>query len=110
MDISNARPSPELASLTAAALQNSRFKERKLREAQSDVRHDAVYFSPVIKIDADSQRAVMQYRDAHTGEIQNQYPSPQRSDSYAQVQARSEAAIEAVERDMPEPPKTDEEA
>jgi len=114
MDVNTTRPSPELASLTASALQNARFKERRIREAQSDVRSDVVYYSPVVRIDNDSQIAVLQYRDASTGEVQTQYPSPRQIESYTQAQVRteqieirSEAALEAVDLEVP---KTDSEA
>lgn len=88
MEINNARPATaELASLTAASVQNDRFKDRKKIEAQSDVKNEAVYFSPVIRIDKETQAAVIQYRDQETGEVKNEYPQPDRVQAYEQVKA-----------------------
>ena len=98
MEINNARPATaELASLTAASVQNDRFKERKSIEAQSDVKSDAVYFSPVIRIDKDTQAAVIQYRDEETGEVQNEYPQPDKVQAYEQ--ANETAPPEVRERE-----------
>jgi hypothetical protein len=86
MDITIARPTNEGVQLTASALQETRFKERKQREAQSVARNDAIFFSPVIKVDTETNTAIIQYRDVQTGEVQNQYPSPKQIDSYKQAQ------------------------
>ena len=104
MDVNSTRPGPDLASLTASALQNTRFKERRLREAQSDVRNEAIYSSPVLRIDNDTQTVILQYRDISTGEIEIQYPSKKQMQSYTQAQmledTRSEAALEAVDKEI----------
>jgi len=117
MEINNTRPATaELASLTAASVQNDRFKDRKAIEAQSDVRSDAVYFSPVIKIDKDTQAAVIQYRDEETGEVQNEYPQREKVQRYEQAQekappevrAEPRAEVKVVEKQAPPPPEAKE--
>jgi hypothetical protein len=103
MDINTTRPGPELSSLTASALQNTRFKERRLREAESLVRNDAVYFSPVLRIDTNSQTVILEYRDNSTGEVQIQYPSEKQVKSYVDAQSLKEdsaAALDAVDREI----------
>ncbi|MDB5477866.1 MAG: hypothetical protein JWM96_361 [Alphaproteobacteria bacterium] len=76
MELNSARPALEPANTAAAtAMSATKFKERRVREAQSDVKNEAVYFSPVIRIDKDTQAAVIQYRDSQTGEVKNQYPN-----------------------------------
>lgn len=100
----NARPATnETASIAASSVQSTQFKERRLREAQSDVRNEAVYFSPVIRIDKDTQAMVIQYRDDQTGEVKNQYPNKGNVKAYQQaddttpppvVVAQAEAKIE----------------
>ena len=42
----------------------------------------ATYFSPVVKIDVDTQKAVLQYRDSQTGDVERQYPSKERLKAY----------------------------
>lgn len=110
MEINNARPATaELASLTAAAVQNDRFKDRKKIEAQSDVRNDAVYFSPVIKIDKETQAAVIQYRDEETGEVKNEYPQQEKVRAYEQAAKEApkaevkEAEVKVVREEAPKP-------
>lgn len=75
MEVTPTRPNPELNHLVASALQGSRFKERRQREAESDVHNQVVYFSPVIRIDPETQNVVIQYRDSETGDIKNEYPN-----------------------------------
>jgi hypothetical protein len=87
MEVTSVKPGSELASLTASALQNTRFKERKLREASSDVQNDVVYFSPVIRIDKDTNVAILQYRDSTTGKVENEYPSKRQIESYQHTEA-----------------------
>lgn len=72
----------ETANLANSIVQSNRFKERDARKADSVVRSDAVYFSPVIRIDPDTQTAIIQYRDSSTGQITNEYPTPRQMDSY----------------------------
>ena len=40
------------------------------------------YFSPVMRIDVDTQKAVLQYRDSETGDVERQYPSKERLKAY----------------------------
>lgn len=70
------------AAVANASLQNERFKERRQREAQSDVKNEAVFFSPVIRIDKETQSAVIQYRDTTTGEVKNEYPNKKAASNY----------------------------
>jgi hypothetical protein len=99
MEINSTRPATiEIASVSAAEAQATRFKERKLREAQSDVRNDAVYFSPVIRINPETQAAVIQYRDEETGEVESEYPHKVKADAYqhAQDTANSQREIKVL--------------
>lgn len=96
MEITPTRPATELASLTASALQTTRFKERRAREAESDVRNQVVYFSPVIKINPETQTAVIQFRDGETGEVKNEYPQKS-ADAY---EAAQKTAPKSVEKDV----------
>ena len=104
MELTPSRPAPELSSLTASTLQSTRFKERKTREVQSDVRNEVVYYSPVIKIDRETASAVIQYRDTKTGEVKNEYPNvPQGVGAYQQAQDTSakDSEVAEVETDAP---------
>lgn len=97
MEITPTRPATELASITAATLQNARFKERRAREAESDVKNTVVYYSPVIRIDAETASAVIQFRDEKTGEIQREYPNiPQGLEAYKSAQGTAEAEVPEV--------------
>jgi hypothetical protein len=78
------RGSTETANVASAPLQKNRFNERKLREAETVTRSEAVYFSPVVKIDPETSVLSIQYRDSKTGEVQNEYPSPKQLESYRQ--------------------------
>ena len=100
MEVIPGRPATELASLVSAALQNTRFKDRRAREAESDIRSDVIYYSPVVRIDADTQTAVLQYRNQETGEIQNEFPSKPATDRYAMAQKTAEESVSSV-RDVP---------
>lgn len=82
MEVTPTRPTPELNHLIASALQGARFKERRQREADSDIRNDVVFFSPVIRIDAETQNVVIQYRDTQTGEVTDQFPNPEKATAY----------------------------
>jgi hypothetical protein len=44
------------------------------------------YFSPVLKIDPATQSVVIQYRNAETGAVTNQYPSEKELKAYASQQ------------------------
>jgi hypothetical protein len=76
------RGSTETANVASAPLQKNRFNERKLREAETVTRSEAVYFSPVLKFDAVTSVISIQYRDSKTGEVQNEYPTPKQLESY----------------------------
>lgn len=97
MEVTPTRPTPELNHLVAAALQGSRFKERRQREADSDVQNQVVYFSPVIRIDPETQNVVIQYRDSETGDILNQYPNlPEKVSAYLHTAQTADAEIAAI--------------
>jgi len=105
MEVNSARPAAtEVVSTTAAAAEQAgRFNERKSREAQSDVKNDAVFFSPVVKIDKETHSTVIQYRDSNTGEVTRQYPDKAIIGAYEQAQETAPPAKEvAVEtKDAP---------
>lgn len=91
METTPTRPTPELNHLIASALQGTRFKERRQREAQSDVQNQVVYFSPVIRIDPETQNVVIQYRDSETGDITEEYPNiPEKVTAYLQAASTTE--------------------
>jgi len=94
MEVTAARPTNEAIQLQAASLQTVRFKERRLRDAQSDVRNDAVYFSPVIRIDQETQTAILQYRNSETGQVEREYPAPPKKGAYQDVP--QQASVEVV--------------
>lgn len=100
MEINPTRPTPELNHLVASALQSSRFKERRQREAGSDVQNQVVYFSPVIRIDSETQSVVIQYRDSETGQVTNEYPNiPEKMTAYlnASQTAEQEPSVIPIE-------------
>ncbi len=80
----------ETASLASSIVQSDRFKERDARKADSVVRPEAVYFSPVIRIDPDTHTAIIQYRNSTTGAVTNEYPTPQKMESYKQPEVAKE--------------------
>jgi len=96
MEIAPTSPTTELTSLTASTLQVTRFKERKTREVESDVKPQAVYYSPVIRIDTKTASAVIQYRDSTTGKVEREYPNvPQGVGAYQQTQDNSSEPVKA---------------
>lgn len=103
MEITPGKPATELASLMSASLQNARFKERKLREAESDVHSDVVYYSPVVRIDKDTQTAVLQYRNSETGEVSREYPKKAALDIYSETQANTSPVSVPEETEVAEP-------
>lgn len=40
------------------------------------------YYSPVLRLDSETQRTVIQYRDVTTGKVQIQYPSERQLEAY----------------------------
>lgn len=102
MEVTPNKPATELASLVASSLQNTRFKERRLREAESDVRSEAVFYSPVIRIDTDTQTVVLQYRDSQTGEPVREFPQKAASDVYMAAQENVAAQDIVVEKPVEE--------
>lgn len=92
METTPTRPTPELNHLIASALQGVRFKERRQREAQSDVQNQVVYFSPVIRIDPETQNVVIQYRDSETGTVTEEYPNiPDKMTAYLQAASTTDS-------------------
>lgn len=92
--------SSEASTLIAAASQSSRFKEKDVRKADAVTKaSEAVYFSPVIKIDAETSAAIIQYRDSETGAVKNEYPSPKQVEQYERV--REVAPQEDITEEKP---------
>ena len=80
------RLSSEASALIASASQSSRFKEKDVRKADAITKaSEAVYFSPVIRIDAETSAAIIQYRDSETGAVKNEYPSPKQVEQYSKA-------------------------
>lgn len=82
METNITRGTAETASLAGSVAQSSRYKDRDARKADSVVRNEVVYFSPVIRIDPDTQTAIIQYRDSNTGKVTNEYPTEKQMESY----------------------------
>lgn len=51
-------------------------------QASSGVR----YFSPVVRLDAETQKVVLLYRDPETGDVVSQYPSEKQLRAYGESQ------------------------
>lgn len=99
MEVNVNKPNAEAAGNAVSAVQNTRFKEKRLIEAQTDNRDKVVYFSPVIKIDSETNTAILQYRDSETGKVKNEFPAKQASDSYEQVQTqRKDIPVESAKK------------
>jgi hypothetical protein len=102
MEINSARPAVvEVASSAAASTEQvDRFNQRKVIEAQSDdVKSEAIYFSPVIRIDKDTQSTVIQYRDPNTGQVLQQYPHKSRVSAYEHAQDTAKASASSSDQD-----------
>lgn len=104
MESTITRGSAETAVLAGSVVQSNRFKERDAREADSIVRNEAVFFSPVIRIDTDTNTAIIQYRDSQTGQVKNEFPTPKQIDSYRQSSevGQKAAPVEAKVEAKPE--------
>lgn len=69
----------------------------------------AQYFSPVYRLDIDSQTLVLQYRDAWSGEVRRQIPSEKQLEAYKNGATPTAALVtrlpppEPGERKSPEP-------
>ena len=46
----------------------------------------AKYFSPVVRLDPETQRVVLLYRDPETGDVLSQYPSEKQLKAYGESQ------------------------
>jgi hypothetical protein len=61
----------------------------------------SIYLSPVVRIDNETQTAVLQYRDPSTGKVLRQFPAKTGSDAYAEQEKRSrEVEVKSV-HDVP---------
>ncbi len=47
----------------------------QISQAKDSIREEKIFFSPVIKIDRETQTAILQFRDTTTGEVTKEYPS-----------------------------------
>lgn len=63
------------------------------------------YFSPVVRIDGETNRAVLQYRDPDTGKVLRQYP-PARSAAYKQAERQRGTEKHTVDTKEQEVPRT----
>lgn len=52
------------------------------------------YYSPVLRLDSETQRTVIQYRDIATGKVQVQYPSERQLEAYRMSQRQREEEAE----------------
>lgn len=104
MEVTTARPANEATTLAAASVQSSeRFNERRVKENDSQVdANKVIFFSPVVKIDKDTQSAVLQYRDSSTGEVKNEYPSEKQLKSYESAQELEQPEVQVVVLPKPE--------
>lgn len=65
----------------------------------------SIYLSPVVRIDNETQTAVLQYRDPTTGKVLRQFPPKAASETYAETEKRSHhaEAPKSVEVTAPAP-------
>ena len=61
----------------------------KFVEAQSVVKTEETFFSPVVKIDAQTQAAILVFRDTKTGEVTQEYPNKEKFGAYKTSQKSS---------------------
>jgi hypothetical protein len=101
MEINSARPAgSEVASNAAVSTEQvDRFNQRKAIEAQSDVKSEAIFFSPVIRIDKDTQSTVIQYRDPTTGAVTREYPDKAKVNAYEHAQDTAKAIAKDESQD-----------
>lgn len=60
---------------------------------------NGVYYSPVLQLDAETQRTVIQFRDVETGKVTVQYPSERQLEAYrSSLRQRREEADERLRR------------
>lgn len=83
IDTLGSRPLP---GITGGIAVNNRVTqqnaETKFEKNDSVVNSEETYFSPVVRIDPEAQKAFFIYRDRETGEVRQQFPPEQVSDSY----------------------------
>jgi hypothetical protein len=100
--------SNEASALISSVAQSSRFKERDQKKADSVIHNsEVVYFSPVIKIDAETSAAIIQYRDSETGAVENEYPSPRQVDSYKKAAPQEPVVVAAPVAEAKKPIKVE---
>ena len=57
------------------------------------------YFSPVTRIDVETQTAVLQYRNAETGQLIRQYPSEKHIQAYQRAASLDQLKVDNFEQD-----------
>lgn len=57
------------------------------------------YYSPVVRLDAETQRTVIMFRDVSTGKVQTQYPSERQLEAYRASLRQQKAQDEGGETD-----------
>lgn len=107
METNISRGSVETASLASSIVQSDRYKERDIRKADSVVRNEVVYFSPVIRIDPGTSTTILQYRDSSTGKVENEYPTPQQIESYKHSAEAAQVKEPVVAAPAPAPVKAE---
>ena len=73
------RPEPAIRNLHTDSMQTAMLIEHDALETELA---KVSYFSPVTRIDVETQRAVLQYRNAETGQLIRQYPSEKQIQAY----------------------------
>ncbi|HEV7367933.1 hypothetical protein [Arenibaculum sp.] len=64
------------------------------------------YYSPVVRLDAETQRTVITFRDVATGKVQTQYPSERQLEAYrSSLRQQKVREAEAAQRDSGGEPK-----
>lgn len=81
--ISGVSSRPENGAIVATDSRPTSTQSDHTREPMERDLAKVSYFSPVTRIDVDTQKAVLQYRDADTGNVERQYPSKERLRAYS---------------------------
>jgi hypothetical protein len=95
---------PDASAPRAEAQQDSgRREQAPAAGATAAVGAGGPYYSPVLRLDSETQRTVIQYRDVATGKVQIQYPSERQLEAYraSMRRQREEEAAQPAEGQAP---------
>lgn len=87
------------AVLAPTAQSQQKTENVKFVEAQSVAKTEETFFSPVVKIDAQTQAAILVFRDTKTGEVTQEYPNKAKVGAYEASQKSSSPPVEEKSTD-----------